>query len=350
MPGTGKRYRAVLPLKKKDAEQAAYDLIHKATRESLGLGAEGADAPLLELHAQYIEWMRDNRRPRTVEQAEKEIPRILAALGMQTPRDVTLQRVDGFRRARARQTSNRTGNLEAGLLRAFLNWCVRFGLLGLNPIRDIGSLPQGEEHRKRRARALSDEECAALVAAAQSLDEVAWLSLFGILETGLRYSELRQLKWPACRFAEKTIRVDAATAKRGRERVLPMSPALERAIWCVPVGDAWPFRPEEGGHWKDRSGRLLRFLDRALAEAGIPKVDSRGLVVHLHALRHTANRRWADAEVPLDTRQYWMGHSTPYLTATTYGHHDTPEIREQSMRIEPLRVRTTGRILEGFKP
>lgn len=63
---------------------------------------------------------------------------------------------------------------------------------------------------------------------------------------------------------------------------------------------------------------LVRVLDRDMAAAGIPKVDDRGRVLDVHALRTTFGTLLSRAGVSLRTAQAVMRHSDPRLTANVY--------------------------------
>ncbi len=63
---------------------------------------------------------------------------------------------------------------------------------------------------------------------------------------------------------------------------------------------------------------LVRILDRDLKAAGIPKVDDRGRVLDVHALRTTFGTLLSKGGVSLRTAQEAMRHSDPKLTANVY--------------------------------
>ena len=63
---------------------------------------------------------------------------------------------------------------------------------------------------------------------------------------------------------------------------------------------------------------LLRIMDRDIEAAGIPKRDADGLVVHLHALRHSFGTHLSASGVASRTAQAAMRHSNLNLTMNTY--------------------------------
>ena len=63
---------------------------------------------------------------------------------------------------------------------------------------------------------------------------------------------------------------------------------------------------------------LLDILDKDIEAAGIPKVDSEGRVVHVHALRHSFGTHLSKVGVTPRVAQAAMRHSNISLTMTTY--------------------------------
>ncbi len=63
---------------------------------------------------------------------------------------------------------------------------------------------------------------------------------------------------------------------------------------------------------------LVKIFDRDLAVAGIEKVDARGRVLDVHALRTSFGTGLSAAGAPLRTAQAAMRHSDPKLTANVY--------------------------------
>jgi integrase len=65
---------------------------------------------------------------------------------------------------------------------------------------------------------------------------------------------------------------------------------------------------------------LVRHLNADLKAAEIPKVDDRGFVIDIHALRHTFASLLARAGTPQRITQELMRHSDPRLTSNVYTH------------------------------
>lgn len=212
--------------------------------------------------------------------------------------------------------SNRTINNDLSTLRAALRRAARLGMLDAGAIATIEPLPTGGRHKRRETRALSEDECGALLAAAEG-QGAEMHSLFATMLTlGTRRNETILTPWSDVDMDGLTFRVGSLRAKNGRERVLPLPGDLAALIDAVP-------RHADPLVWHVKRAKLAWRLDKAIKAAGI---DPRG--VHVHALRHTAATRLARAGVPLQQTQYLLGHSTPELTSRVYTHLHTEDVRE----------------------
>ena len=88
---------------------------------------------------------------------------------------------------------------------------------------------------------------------------------------------------------------------------------------------------------------LLKILDRDLKAAGIPKKDSRGRTVDIHALRHTFGTMLSAAGVRPRTAQEAMRHSTLDLTMNVY---TDPALLDVAGAIETLPSFPLGKAVE----
>ncbi|WP_442505050.1 tyrosine-type recombinase/integrase [Novipirellula sp. SH528] len=78
---------------------------------------------------------------------------------------------------------------------------------------------------------------------------------------------------------------------------------------------------------------LLDILDKDIEAAGIPKVDSEGRVVHVHALRHSFGTHLSKVGVTPRVAQAAMRHSNISLTMTTY---TDPRLLDTAAAVESL--------------
>jgi integrase len=193
------------------------------------------------------------------------------------------------------------------------------GGLPLNPTHDL-ELPAP---RPNEVEIVSPEVAAALLAALSVEDRPVWGTA---LYAGLRYGELRALRWSAVDTATGTIRVvESWDPKEGRiapktptsRRATPM-PGLLRDLMLEhrlrrgePPDDALVFG-EEGQPFHAAS--LYRRADRAWEAAGL--TDR----LRLHQARHTYASFMIAAEVNPKALSAFMGHSSIKVTFDLYGH------------------------------
>jgi integrase len=84
---------------------------------------------------------------------------------------------------------------------------------------------------------------------------------------------------------------------------------------------------------------LVRILDRDLKLAGIPKRDSRGWTVDVHALRHTFGTLLSKGNVEPRTAQAAMRHSSLDLTMDVYTDPQLLDVAGALERLPELAVR-----------
>jgi len=96
---------------------------------------------------------------------------------------------------------------------------------------------------------------------------------------------------------EKLLVAQKEAIRRGED--VPVDLPADAPLFIVPAG-------------------LVRILDRDLKLAGIPKKDSRGWTIDVHALRHTFGTLLSKGEVAPRTAQAAMRHSSLDLTMNVY--------------------------------
>ncbi len=239
---------------------------------------------------------------------------------------------------------------------SFGNWCIgkRIGgnrssmngdkRLIVNPFDGMGKLDE-QADRRRKARALTESELIKLLDAAKrrpvddaltvrtgpskgeliaklSDERRSELERLGYeraliyktaILTGLRFNELQTLVVGDVSFGDVPfvkLQRDNEKNRNGSTVALRSDLAIDLKEWC------------QGRAKSDLvfcvSTGLLRILNRDLDAAGIPKIDSEGFVVHIHALRHSFGTHLSMAGVAPRTAQAAMRHSNISLTMNTY--------------------------------
>lgn len=221
-----------------------------------------------------------------------------------------------------------TANHYLVAVKGFTRWLWRQGRLATDPLAGLRRLNPEPDRRVVR-RALSSEELARLVQAAES-SQTEWRDLDGrdraaiyllAAGSGLRVHELGTLTYADLVLDADPPRVaiQAAYAKNRRQDVIPLPRQVAEYLRgylanrpSVPADQAtriWP------GTWWQRAAGMKR-LD--LQAAGIEYTDASGRVADFHGLRSTYATLLARRGVNLQTAQALLRHSDPKLTARTY--------------------------------
>ncbi len=347
----------------KHVEQAKAGVLTKAELAQ----ADHQKAMLAEHFARYEEHLHGKgvteQRVRTVRQ---RFNAIADWAGWTHLADLTGEDLERFLRHQAEDqqmgAGSRNGYREAAV--AFANWAKRTKRLPENPFDDVPKADANVDCRRCR-RAMSEDELRRLLDAAQRrpLHE-ALLIRRGKRkgELGAKVSEARRerltrlgreramiyktLALTGLRRNElASITVGQADLESGRPRLylhardeksrrgstIPLRSDLaddlrahiadrlaQKRQEARKVGEAIPTSLEPSEPLLRLPEGMLRVFDRDLAFAGIPKKDSRGWTLDLHALRKTYGTLLSKGGVPLRTAQAAMRHSDPSLTANVY--------------------------------
>jgi len=269
--------------------------------------------------------------------------------------------------------------MEVRVVGTMLNWAVRTGIIALNPLASIRSLPTGRAYEKKPRRAMSEDEVERFVAAAFQIDQESvaramaektiehgtkgsgyaakervrpvaqaplWLAL---LETGARFGELTRTSWGDLSESRGTLTLRAATTKSRKERTLPLRRELlnllrdlrvahHERLGRLPGPAERIFLSPSGSPWTENRTYVIKRFRAVLELASIPIVDARGEKLDVHALRTTCATRMARSGVPLVVAQKLLGHSDPKLTAQVYTQLDTEDLRSGVESLPPLKM------------
>lgn len=233
-----------------------------------------------------------------------------------------------FRKSsRASGTVSKDLNLLAAVWRSL---SLRFGL-EYNPWTPEKIARPASKPFSRRA--LTDEECDALLAVA---DETQRLRILLALDAGLRLGDVIRLKWSSIDFKRKIID-GLRTLKTGAQIFNPISKRLSRALKkrraAQPPDEEFVF-PEDVLRLRDNGDpeSVTHEMILLFRRAGI-KVNEKGedgrthTLASYHSLRHTFVSRLISRGVNPYFVQKAVGHSTMLMTAH-YDHSAAEEIRQ----------------------
>ncbi len=297
-----------------------------------------------------------------VKRTEASIKGVIEACGFKTAAYLDAAKVSAHVAELKDQGKHaRAINTRLTAIKSFTRWLFRTERMRTDPMMQVAKL-NAKADRQHVRRAMTDDELARLIAAAQAGPDWTWvegkdkagseyrletLAITGssramlyrlAAETGLRAGELASLTPTNFRLAdldEATVKVLAAYSKHRRDDLVPLRRDFAQALTAFLKG-----RPADAPLFTvtDRTADMLRFdLDGArqawLKEAKTPQereerektyfcvpVDSSGHVVDFHALRHTFITRLARSGVAPAVAKSLARHSTITLTMDHYTH------------------------------
>jgi integrase len=238
-----------------------------------------------------------------------------------------------------------------------LNWGVKHGVIGSNPLKAIKPL---RHDCPRQRRPLSLAEVNRLLEASREPWKSVW---YAFLTTGMRYAEVRELRFTDLDWTNREIIIRAGVAKNHRERRIPMDDRLYQILAerLAQRDQRQPGRgvtPKQDAQIKARftkdhvfTGALCTPLSHAMLyrsfhlsckRSGIEALtlDSQGREVEhldLHSLRVTFATEQIENGSDPKTVQELLGHRTLDMTMRLYA-----KIRHQSKRQAIGRLRYGG--------
>jgi integrase len=240
---------------------------------------------------------------------------ILRLLNQARLSDLATERVQAaMARFRDSGRSAQTCNHYRAGIRAFARWAKRTGRLREYPLEGLTGFNANEDRRHDR-RTLSLDELTRLIAAAERGSDFQAMSgptralCYRLaVATGLRFSEIKNIRPASFDWQAPSVTVAAAYTKNGEEATLPLTGDLadDLAALVAPLPANSPVfsLPEKGV-------AMLRF---DLDAADIPYRDAADLVFDFHSLRCQTATLADAAGVTPRVVQRMMRHSTLELT------------------------------------
>lgn len=218
------------------------------------------------------------------------------------------------------------------------------GGLPVNPTQDL-ELPAP---RARKVEIVAPEIAAELLAAVPIADQAVWGTA---LYAGLRYGELRALRWSAVDFVAGTVAVRESwdpkagsidPKTRTSMRSVPMPDRLRELLLDRRLeapnapGSALAFGRDDAEPF--HAATLYRRADSAWGAAGL------GERLRLHQARHTYASFMIAAGVNAKALAQYMGHSSIKLTFDLYGHLMPGSEREAAQLLDAYLERADSQV------
>jgi integrase len=331
----GKRWRKKIGPSKRVAEDAYRDLLVKRSKGEWGLDGD-KKVPFSDLCHDYLShYVKVNLSPSNQKNTEQVIRQLfIPSFGSLYTGKIKRQDIEKYMSERLLTVSPSTVNREFARIRHILNWACERKIIKDNPCKGIKALkePPGI------VRYFTEEEIKKLPqlfdAMPQRLRPIVAIAFF----TGLRRSEVLNLKWSNVNFRERVIRV--TETKTGEARAVYITPPVENALRFITRRiDTDLIFPDIKPTWVSAA-----FM-RACKSVGIK--DFR-----LHDLRHNFASYLAMKGHSLRTIQQLLGHKSLRMTER-YAHLSEDHLRNATLALaSSLELDSqvdTNRALEGKK-
>lgn len=309
-----------------------YDHEGKRCRERIGPSREAAEARLAEIkklkaekrfipkkfegtltlaefwEKHYMPYCRRHNSPSWIRRKE-EVWRLYIKpfFGQSRMRDITPAKIEAYKRMRLDGgAKGPTINRELAILKNAYSLAEKWGFVEGNPVKKVKFF----EENRDRWYFMTKEEAKRFLD--QCPPETRPIFEF-LLATGLRLSNVLNLRWDQIDLRHRTLRIEASSTKGKRELILPLSTWTLNILKRIPrhIRSPYVFCRPDGKPYKD----LYDGFKAALKRAGLPTT------IRIHDLRHTFASWAIQAGVDIKTLKDLLGHATLEMVLR-YAHLD----------------------------
>jgi integrase len=292
-----------------------------------GLKKRVAPRPLSAAAREWLELKRGTLAPKTVRIEQTNLNHLLPVLGSHLLSDVDANDIARYQKERLREgASPKTVNLEIGTLRAIL----RRHRLWANIQPDVRMLTVRDD----KGRAISGAEEQRLLAECEKSRSRSLVHAVTIaLNTGMRYSEIRMLRWNQIDFLTRRVTVGKSKTEAGAGRVIPLNDRATATLtfWAGLFADREPshfvFPSERCGLAGNGQMDHVYYTDpskpiNSWKVSWQSAKDRADVECRFHDLRHTGCTRMLEAGISLPIIGSIFGWSaaTAVRMARRYGH------------------------------
>jgi len=313
--GTGEvyqdRWKPVSPDRKIALEYKA-EFDRKFFRKELGL--QDTKKTWAEFVEEYLAYSKAKKRPATHTIDKRAIKTFTDIIKPYKITQLTPQQIEQWQQERLKSVSPAQANKELRHLKSALSKAVQWKYLENSPTKYV----KQSKIPKNPPRFLSKEEIKKLLSAAT---EQMKLIIQTFIYTGLRISELTNLRWQDVDFKRREIMIQAHDDFQPKDyeaRAVPIHDDLFKVLYPVKKESGIIFT--NGDSQKYSISILEKQLQKLTREAGIPNCSP-------HTLRHTYASHLIMATGDLKTLQELLGHSS-IVTTMIYAHLSKPHIKK----------------------
>lgn len=266
---------------------------------------------------------KSHKAPLTLKDYRKVISRFVLHIGASTPVGrVTAKDVEAW--LDTTDAKDVTRHAYCRNLKVFFRWARKEGLTDVVATEDVRLRKLPRKFPRFLTHAEVERFAITVRKEARTVQWLADLVVFAC-HTGLRRSELVNLKWDAVDLSSGTLTVantESFTTKSGADRKIPLSETAKAVLQRAEAGldCEYVFTCSNGQISPD-------YLSQAFKKYAL-KAGLKG--VHLHHTRHTACSWLAQSGVPIEAIRRFAGHST--ITVTEKYMHLSDNVFNSSIR------------------
>lgn len=322
----GKRYRKRIGKYKEIAKLALADIEVKIARSRAGFAI--LDKKLSEYVPQFLSYIRIHSKPLTLKRyvpIVRNFTEFLEALPEPPVRlsKVTPSIIEQYKLHRLNFIKPQTINFELTFLHHFFRYACEMKYIKDNPTQNIRKI---RRPKRKAPRFLSKEEVSALLGQCDNRYNLEYIVKI-LLNTGMRWGELRNLEWSDIDWNERVIHIrikEDWSPKGGTERKVPINKIAEEILLSLSKKNRWVLTTTTGSQIRHQHTRER--LMKACQKAQLSDVT-------LHILRHTFASHLVMAGVDLATVSKLLGHKD-ISTTMIYSHLSQDHLRGAVEKLE----------------
>ena len=310
----GTRYRkSTGKTKRREAEDIFHSERERAKAGECSRVQKVKTYKLVALAEEYLKWAE---KQRSFKDKKRGIKQLVDVFGNHDVNDLNTREIEQWQSKRLKYNKPSTVNRLLATLKHMVNKGTHWGMASdnaLKQVRNVKLLPENN----RRLRFLSTEDCQRLIECChKDLKPIVVVAL----HTGMRKSEILNLKWKQVDLMHSFILLD--TSKNGERREIPINTTLDYLFKEIPhsVESEYVFTGKTGKPLTD----IKKGFHAALRRAEIS--DFR-----FHDLRHTFASQLVMAGIDITSIKELLGHKS--LTMTMRYSHLSPGHKRKAVHV-----------------
>lgn len=274
---------------------------------------ESREAKLRDLTKVFLAYSKTNKKDYKLDEAKVKV--IHSYFGEKTlASKITPKRIEDFKSFMSEKYSNAYVNRYLACIKTIFNIGIKNELIKTTPMKAVKMMKE-DNHKIRYLTA--DEEARLFKELPEHLKPIVICAL----QTGLRKSNILQLRWELVDLEFRFIEVLAQQNKGHKIIKIPISDKLLETLESLPKNSEYVFaNPETGKPYRDISEGFKNACERANIEN-----------FRFHDLRHTVATRLVEKGIDLRVVQEIMAHST--IVTTQRYMHPTPKRKLEAISV-----------------